>query len=509
MSGSSKGKIPAKKKADVAGKKSKNEKEDEDILDTDKPIQPKRAVQKKAPKSQRKSDSDGEDKEVQRNIPAAAGKSVKQSSVNHKQESKQNIKKTTKEEEDSEDEDDIPVGKREAKQKPKPKTNGKTAKQEIEENSDDEDIDEDRAAIGEDVMNRMFGMGEKKGMGGIDAELANMNLPRLSKMIPAKGMSKVIDSMTNDMLNNNNLDVDQIVDASMQASGKKLRPQEREMARKQASKLLSQLNPSIQTCNFLSKILLIGIKYSLPGKHGKGIGNNEGMKEYHQLISKTLNNKNSEMKMKHATSHSETVKRLFEAFKDIIREYEDHSWIEKEGEIILSYGKNQTAILPLTDIYSYISNLDREHVARLEKNKEEKKEETIARKEVENDAGELDHHLWKLFSLATDSQDERNEYEDRALHLVSGGDATKKDIVDVSRRLREKFIEDKSNYDANGEVIPAVLVGKVINHLDETGEINGTIKNVITGLDKGNFDLMSTISQAKRDLLKDEEKRGK
>jgi len=486
MSGTIKVKNTAKKKTEESKKKSKQDEylssEEEKVITT------KKQVKKPA---------------------AAEKKSQKQSSTE--------TKSTKKQDSDSDNEDNIPRGKREAKtpnlKSKNEKTTSKNKKEDEEdsEHSDDEDLDEERAAMGEEVMNRMFGAGngEKKAISGLDEELANMKLPSLSKMIPTKNMSRVIDSMTNDMLNNNNLDVDEIVEASMQAAGRKLKPQEKHMAKLQANKLLSQLNPCIQTCNFLCKILLLGIKYSKPGKHGKGISDENGMKEYHKLLVETLNNKNNESKMKYATSHSQSVKKLFEAYKEQIREYDNHIWLEEEGEIVLSYGKNQTAILPLSKIYSYISNLDRKYVEKLENNKQEKPEETKERKEVENDAGELDHHLWKIFSLATDAQDERTEYEERALHLVSGGDATKKGIVDVSRRLREKFIDDKSNYDSNGEVIPGVLVGKVIGHLDETGELNSTIKGVIGGLDKGNFDLMSTISQAKRDLLRDEDERKK
>lgn len=475
MSKSSKGQNTSKTKQVASGKNSKKNRDDENFSEEEEEVIQRTPVQQKAtvkPKSK----------------PAAAGGG----------------------DSDSDSEGNTPT-ERKPKSKKETKTNKKKEKEKEkeEEHSDDEDLDEERAAIGEDVMGKIFGGGgtsrDTKSMGNIDKELENMKLPSLSKLIPAKGMSKVIDSMTNDMLNNNNLDIDEIVEKSMEASGKKLSAAERNLAKQQASKLLSQLNPSIQTCTFLCKILLLGIKYSKPGKHGKGIGEHEGMREYHSLLSSTINNKDSKIKMKYANSHSETIKKLFEAYKENIREYQDHTWLETEADIVLTYGKNKTAVLPLSDIYTYISNLDKKHVARLEQNKNEKPEETAARREVENDAGELDHHLWKIFSLATDSQDEKTEYEDRALALVAGGDATKKDIVSVSRRMREKFTDDKSNYDANGEVIPAVLVGNVLNHLETTGELNSTIKNVISGIDKGNFDLMSTVAQAKRELLKEEE----
>lgn len=415
--------------------------------------------------------------------PAAAGNGI---SNNQKEEKKKPQKRTTSDSSSSSDEDNDKDG----------------------EKSDDEDIDEERLKIVTDILS-----GNSEGTKNILPDnIGDFNMPDIKKFIPKKKLANDLDIAVNEMLKDGNFDIDRLVEIAMENGGKTSDKQKTQL-RNQLNKVLGGLNPFTQTCTFLEKVLVIGIRYSKTTKDYEGVGFKEEMEEYRNTLKRTLLNRNESEKMKHAKIHTDLVRAVFTRFKDDIRQSSDHMWIidqikQNDTGIEITFGKAGKAVIPISKIYSCVTNVDNILAKRNEKNKKkETKEERDFRLQVENDAGELEHHLWKLFSLVAEDPDERGVYEDRAYILIKSDNDSRTKLAEKGKSLQHIYANQKENFDENGNILPGVLLGNVLTDLCNSKD-DGTMQGIIRDINRGTFDIAGTINAVKREAEKDEKTEG-
>lgn len=467
-----------------------------------KPVLKKKPAQKK--KQDDSSSSSEEEKiEQKKSAKRAPPKPKKPAAAGNTKNTKVETKKQTEEHSSSssssDSEDEKPKNMKKP-QKNKPKTNKKT--KEEEEKSDDEDIDEDRLNLISNILS-----GDSKGI--LPDNIEDMKMPDISKLIPKKKLATDLDNAMNEMLENNDFSIDRLVEIAMENGGIQSE-QKRILMREQLNKALGGLNPLTQTCTYLRKVILLGIRYAKPTKDCEGVGYEEEMKEYKSILDKTLNNRSEETRMKFSKIHMRSVSDLFTAYRTQIRNATDHKWIidelqNNESGIQLTYGRDNRAIIPLSKIYICITNLDIIHEKRRKQNKKETPEQKKFREQVENDAGELEHHLWKLFSLVAPDSNERGDYEDRAYELIRDENDTRAKLTQKGRSLQDAYRDKMDMYDENGKFMPGALLGSVLADINTQKKDDEAIRSVVRDINRGTFDIGATLNAIKRDAEKAEQ----
>jgi hypothetical protein len=263
-------------------------------------------------------------------------------------------------------------------------------------------------------------------------------------------------------------ELDETIAQVLAQKGGKLTDKQREQATSKAKEMLGFIDGELSAIKHIRVILTLAKQYST------FIGSADEIQAYIKAIV-LINNKKQAEKDKAIKSHLTSFYKLMEIKIGELRK-SNLNWLHsKEQDIIITYGRNKTAKLPLSGLYTHLNSLTTNQGVK--------------------DANSLDYELWCLFrdlSYAQKANAKDGDLFAENAEEVHVSNESEEMVGDLSSSIRDKVLNDPAV--ASGNYETGTVVNSVISQLQTSPEIQATLANIGTNVRDGNFDFGSLLN---------------
>jgi hypothetical protein len=284
-----------------------------------------------------------------------------------------------------------------------------------------------------------------------------------------------------------------IAQAIAQMSGGNMSKKDKAKVAEKAKAMLAPPEPDVASLSHLQKIVGLAFKYVKDEKLDVDGLTRTGIRNYYKVLF-SLSRQPAARKSVLAKTHISIFRKIYATYKEKLQD-DDLTWLDAGTRavkthnpvVLIEYGRKGDAKLPLSALYHFLNDTDVEQIIR--------------------DAGDLDFHLWSLFSKLTEDDAEKRKYMELA-DAAKTSIAPEQEMVGISAGIRDLVLKDKDAVDIDKDSAnPEKIIKNVFNQLGNSEEMKQVMVGFTQSAADGTFDIqrvIEVVNQGVRQPLEDE-----